>query len=247
MHLLNALPPGLLRGLFRRVLVLAPCTGSLPAASATIDWAEPQNIAGASDVSTRGRLVVAVNGTAQGHAEGVTRVNGVDFQNLDVAGANALPHLSLTFNPGRNNAKVFGSGNLEGEITKLVRGGIYGGTGPNPAPYKAAFSGLVVGASYEIQLFVNDARRNRDEDWATCLSNGRDDGADAAVVSLSNAGQGVPTGDFIVGTFVADADTQAFLFNGFRDGGVTVGAVGRAHINAIQLRLIGDAEPAEPE
>ena len=81
----------------------------------------------------------------------------------------------------------------------------------NPEVPTVTFSGLTAGDTYEIQVIVNDARGNRSAIWQQAFTNGSDDLV-ATIANLSNrdpngdlGGVVDATGDFVIGTFVADA------------------------------------------
>jgi len=213
------------------------------AQAAQIHWRTSKQIRGDSDVSTNGTLVLALNIGAPG---GVTTVNGVDFLNVNLAGANARSGFSTTV--GNFAISKFGVGNVTDAATRaLIISGTYGSG-------SVEFSGLVIGDTYEIQLFSNDARSKlgRNSKWRTLLGNGlgrslADVRATSAFTILNNSdiqGSAGYQGSYIIGTFKADATTQSFFLGGTHNGGVSF-AKNRAQINAIQLRSVAAVpEPA---
>lgn len=216
---------------------------SVKADANEIFWGFSQNITSASDVSTLGTSVLALN--ASGFSDAPVVVNSVTFQTLDVFDANGLANFSTTFNSGRNDSIAFGFGGLTGGVADLVQGGFFGGGTPTPTDITHTFSGLTVGGTYEIQLFINDSRTadGRSSDWINGLSDGNGN-LNVATLNLNNGPAGPTTGDFITGTFTADTTTQSFTTQSSTDGGVTFSATGSQNqINALQLRLLAVPEP----
>lgn len=152
-----------------------------------------------------------------------------------------------------NTGTPYGSGAIAAgqQLHYLLEGGIFGsGT--------ISLSGLMVGQMYSLQILTNDARGGtgqggRDSDWQVGFSDGSGlfdpttgvadaDSSNFAGVSILNNRDvatltGELSGNYITGSFMADATTQNFDFLGTRDGGTST-VTGTGQINALQLRAI---------
>ena len=189
------------------------------------------------DVSLNGSLVFAINGsTANGET---TTVNGVDFvsSTLGLAGAQAQAQSSgsesITTTLRQDNLSSFTDGGLTSEsIGSLIRGGWFGAASEN-ARASVNLTGLTVGETYEVQLFANDARTSRNNNFITRLDNG--DGGTGIDLELNNQPSGDRAGDFGIGIFTADSSTQSFNVTGRLNGNLNDGVV---QINALQLRIL---------
>lgn len=205
-------------------------------------------------VSTTGTLAVAFN--AINTDTGVTTVNGVPFQNaganLTAAGATATVTgtggESITLSARGITGNSFGDGefNGDGDIFALIASGAFGVD-------QVTLGGLTPGVLYEIQIIGNDARGNRSVNFVTGFGDDVNATSPSGTLQLNNspANGDPPTfpqtdaGDYIIGSFVADATTQSFPVFGSGDGGATFsggvagqGGPGQAQINAIQLRVV---------
>lgn len=192
-------------------------------------------------VSTNGIGLIALNGTV---ATGNATVNGVTFigANTDVTVTGSEGHtIVVVAGTGHNNAFQDGEFDGNAEITNLIGSGIYGAD-------SVTFGGLTPGEEYQIQLFGNDARGNRSTNYIGGVGDGTGSITAAATLLLNNspADGSAPVapqtnaGDYIIGTFTADAATQSFNVFGTNSGDVANLSIGdgRAHVNAIQLRLL---------
>eukprot|EP00752_Nemacystus_decipiens_P015012 g13368.t1 len=214
-----------------------------------------QDISADTDVSTNGVSVIAINGSFEGGdpiADGTstTTVNGVVFVDTGTEFVNAggIVGFTSTYIDNRNDSNAFGFGALTDsggdDITELIRGGLFGGGTGFTAPVTNTFSGLTIGNVYEIQLFVNDARGTRSNEWLNGLSDGAGNLDVASLrlnnsASLSDATVGPETGDYIIGTFVADATTQSFQQTSTTNGVLSGGGGSQIQLNALQLRDLG--------
>ena len=191
-------------------------------------------------VSTNGIGLVALNGTID---TGDATVNGVTFTgaNTDVTVTGSGGHTIVVVS-GTGNNNAFQDGEFDGnaEITNLIGSGIW-------AADSVTLGGLTPGEEYQIQLFGNDARGNRSTNFIGGVGDGTGSITAAATLQLNNSPTaGGPTlpetevGDSIIGTFIADAAIQSFNIFGTNSGDVANLSIGesRAHVNAIQLRLL---------
>ena len=209
----------------------------LPAAEIT--WVG-ENITDDSNVSTKGIPLFGVRGSnATG---GTTTVNGVDFMittRADLAAttlAQSPGNESMTATLGNDNLASFQAGGVGGDLAGLIEGGYWGTAGGDTAT--VTLTGLTVGVTYEIQLFTNDARTSRSIAYTMDVSDGI--GGAGVTLQLNNSPDNTNTpgqepGDYGIGTFIADSDTQTFELTGMLNGSPNAG---RTQINGFQLRLL---------
>ena len=202
---------------------------------AAIAWSGA-DITGNRDVSVNGSLVFAINGSTSTGT--TTTVNGVDFVSspLNFAGAQAQAQSpgneSISATLGTDNLSSFATGGLDsGGIGSLIQGGWWGTESGSTA--SVTLSGLTAGDLYEVQLFANDARNNRDDGFVSRLDNGA--GGAGIDLELNNQPLGGLAGDYGIGTFTADSSTQSFNVTGILNGNLNSG---RTQVNAIQLRKL---------
>ncbi|MDB0068297.1 PEP-CTERM sorting domain-containing protein [Akkermansiaceae bacterium] len=199
-----------------------------------------------------------VNGVAFTNINGAGLVgaghtnNGVTINSNDVT--NDVTTGLRVEGTSANTGTPYGSGSIAGgqQLHYLLEGGIFGsGT--------VSFSGLTIGQIYSLQILTNDARGGtgqggRDNLWQVGFGDGVTglfdlttgvadaDFSNVTGVSILNNRTPSPlvgeqSGNYITGTFTADATTQDFDFLGTRDGGQT-SRTGTGQINALQLRAI---------
>jgi hypothetical protein len=204
-------------------LLACPTLSSRVARGASITWDTPQNISGVGDVSTAGTLVGAANVGDVGVPS--TTVNGVTFQSFAAPGGNGT---SGMFTMTAGGGGVFQSNN--------------GGASPNPpfssldsnyqtllssyvvplfSPVTLTMSGLTVGMQYQFQFWSNLSSQMFGYQITATAGNS---------VSLSSNVDGANggLGQWVIGTFTADAAFQSINFIGDGDGGF---------LNGFQLRL----------
>ena len=219
-------------------------TGEL---AAQISWQTPVNLfqGDATDetfVSLNGDGLVAYNATnllGNGAIGMDTTVNGVLFTATEttntLVGANSV---SITIDQGGNNEGAFGGGQFgpNAAVVELIEGGSFN-------IQTVTLAGLTIGDTYEIQVIIQDGRGSR-ANAVTAFSDGVDNTvAASSPANLNNSNTGDPdagnTGDFIIGTFTATAETLTFQV--FGDGnstdGINFGTGGSpSAIVAMQLR-----------
>ncbi len=202
---------------------------------AAIAWSSG-DITGDDSVSTNGTSVFALSGS--GDSGSSVSVNGVSFLQSTRGNARSLAQTqspgneSITTTLGHDNTQLFDDGGL-GAVGDIIRGGWWGADSGDSA--EVTLSGLTIGDNYEVQIFSNDSRNGRDQDFITRI----DDGNGGAGIDLALSQGSRSAGDFGIGVFTADATTQSFELTGLLNGGVNEG---RIHINAIQLRNLGAVE-----
>ena len=249
--------------------ILAASLGlAATAHSAIITWQPSVNLtaSGINDtfVSTNGMGVLAFNG-----AGSTTTLNGVEFTGYYDGNGGPYPE-SPNFSHSEGGATVagdfinangsttFGAGEFAGnaDIFEVIGGALWNSS-------QIDLTGLTAGNVYEMQIIVNDARGGtgagtRDTAWEVGVSDGVNNTigvhAISAVADLNNRPFNVSAdpnlaGDYIIGTFTADAGgAQSFSLvatrAGFTPGDtLTNGSIGQAQFNAFQLRDLGPAVP----
>jgi len=199
-------------------------------------------------VNTSGTGLLAYSATATTNGSAI--VNGVDFDyatGAELAAGVTQNGVTVTYADSLDNhSTAFGDGSFayDNDIYNLIASSTWGAT-------TVTLSGLTIGQEYMLQIFGNDSRNGRHWDFETGFSDGVNNLAyslsagTAGRLSLSNrnpiSGEGEPSGDYIIGTFIANAVTQSFEINGSVDGFSSYNT-GRAQINGLQLREI--PEPA---
>lgn len=187
-----------------------------PATAATILWNAPQPISGAGDVSTTGTYFgswAPYNGGAN-----MTPINGVTFQGFDDFGmtntgfADGGNFFGSHTTPDTNYNTLLGYGAYSNGVTASFTAN---GNGSKP---------LTIGSVYQIQFWVSDARN---------LGGGtRSETINGSAPLLYPATGGM--GQYVIGTFTADATSQVFTLN----------ANASAQVNLVQLRTIPEPSAA---
>ena len=265
-------------------LAFATCVLSfVGTASAQIAWGPGVDLFGGGDnqdfVSDLGTSVLAINGTDVGNAASAmgplssTIVNGVDFVGVSGADVNAgFTQNGVTFStavsPGNNQGAFENdtnavSGFTDTGVQALISGGFF-----NFGDSAVTFSGLTVGDTYEIQIFVNDSRASRGGANTAIFS----DGVNDTVTSLANGTAGLAelnnivdntvnpdsavgdnSGDSVTGTFTVTAPdeglttgSQSFQIAGTTNinpdaGNAVAFSPSPSSIQALQLRNITNA------
>ena len=173
------------------------------ASAAVISWGTPRLISADTDVQANGVLVEALCFGA------ATTVNGVPFS----TGTALFPGLPNTYSGFASNAT-----GLSSAYQTLLGGGLWGTTSPGTI----TLGSLYAGQTYQIQLWVNDSRSsgaNRNETVT---------GSTNAVLTYNNTNATGGLGQYVIGTFTADAATQTITLQGNAS----------TQINALSLRLV---------
>jgi hypothetical protein len=200
------------------------------ASAATITWGAAQHITGAGDVSTSGTLIGAANVGDLGVPS--TTVNGVNFQSFAAPAGNGS---SGIFTMTAGGAGVFSSNTggaspnapfstLDSNYQTLLSSYVV----PLFSPVTLTMTGLVTGMQYQFQFWSNVSSQMFGYQITATAGNS---------VSLSSNVDGADggLGQWVIGTFTADAAFQSINFIGDGDGGF---------LNGFQLRLQnGNAVP----
>ena len=222
--------------------------------AATISWSVAQNITGdVAEVSTDGDFDRAYNFNATATVE----INGVNFTNVagfasvgsvgnpgshSVSGAHTFTPL-----PGSQSSTVIGntdtSASLPVSVTSagyrsllggdIRAGGANGVTTPSPSgnAWQLTLTNLAVNTTYQVQLWFNDSRANSGGSRVGAVLSSPSNVAIDYNTSPTNAAGGL--GQYITGTFTADAATQTIDFRS-NSGDENVAAM----LNGYQLRVI---------
>jgi hypothetical protein len=203
--------------------------------AALVTWSAPTNISGAADVSTTGTVVGAFNLGDTGVPSAT--VNGVLFQSFAVpsfsAGATVGNFALTTGTVILSSNSFFGDpGNapfntLPPGYQTLLSSGV--ATIDNMT---LTMSGLSIGTQYQFQWWTNAS---------TAVDNVPDTSAVAGnTVTLNSNVTATPggLGQYALGTFTADATSQAVRFDRLDPGEGGIGLV-----NAFQLRQVPPAVP----
>jgi len=278
-----------MKNFFLAALVCVVLVSTQSDLSAQITWSPAvQLIAGGDNtdfVSQNGTFVLGVNpggvDTTVGTAVFTNAGGLVNANTLRASGGVTSTQNGVTFTGDFDNVQQASTFQF-GEFTDLTVQGListacWNNTYDPATPDTVTFSGLTAGDTYEIQMIVSDGRGGsgggiRDERWEFAFTNGDDDLV--AVIGLlthrpfnDGASPGM-AGDFVIGTFVADASgTQAFSMSATRGNSFAADPVseadrfivgesidiaandpagvpsgGQVQINAMQLRNISIAD-----
>lgn len=210
--------------IYRIILCAAAALAVAGAANAaTINWLAPQKVVDANDVINTGSTFTAWTAMFEGYPPTFpsTIVNGVEFKSTDggVGDNITLAGFSGWKDPSFNGNLTpadFGSP----EYAALMQWGWWT-WGADPCT--VTLSNLTVGNEYQVQLWVQDARI-----WGVP----RNMLVDGHQINF-NQGTEDSVGNYIVGTFTADASSQVINLLGNES----------TLINAIQVRTSAVPEP----
>ena len=214
--------------------LLALAVASATSQAALVTWGAPTNIAGDSDVSTAGTLVGAINLGSTGVTS--PTVNTVAFTGLAVSGSSVTSgNFNLAFAPGSGlGDNSTGSGFAPFASLSAPYRGLLGTAGfaSGGSSVTLTMSSLTVGASYQFQFWTSYSGFIDVGGLTTATAGSAVSLSPQATLNEGGLGQ------FALGTFTANAATQAITFTG------TNPFIG-PQINGFQLRQL--APPAVPE
>jgi hypothetical protein len=230
------------------VLVLAALAVTQVQAG-VVTWQTPVTISGDTDVSTEGTLERAYN---MGGA--ATTVNGVTFghfaQNGDADGFASGTYQTWTvdnttlgdgskelYNPSSRGSTSAPFSGLSANYQSLLKDANYNTVDwSNISPLVLALNGLTIGQPYLFQSWFQDAAQAD----AYHIQNVTSGGATSATMqcNTSNADGGV--GQYVIGTFMADATSQVVTFTGL------AAPEHSTEIAGFQLRAIPSLPTPEP-
>lgn len=179
--------------------------------AASITWGSATTMAGdTADVSTTGTRVFAYN-----WANATQTVNGVPF---------TAPGSGVTMANGSVNTSAFSSpsGAAFTSAYKAILPGAYSNNSTPSTGFTVTLNNLVVGRSYQVQCWSEDARAGFGSRTTTITSVG----GNSVTLQMNTTNSAGTPGQFGLGTFTADASTQL----------ITVTGNAEAHLTALQLR-----------
>lgn len=178
------------------------------AQSAPVTWGLATTVSSDSDVITTGTFSYAYT-----LSNTTPTVNGVTF-----TGSNSTttlgPNVTIAGTSLTNNATAFGTGavgtaygNLSSGYQNLLKGADFGGATATTITLK----NLTVGKVYAVQTWVNDSRAGATATrTATITSTGGNSVSLAYYAGGTSTSPAGGVGQYTIGTFTADATTQAF-------------------------------------
>ena len=199
-------------GVWVGVLLVAVLVAGLQTAqAASIAWNSPVTVDDDLDIQNGGNVHVAADfNTAEGFGAGDGVINGISFMQVDSAGI--AGRLSHTFASGPNNGAAAYAATapvgMDLDLVELLDS--HSWNPGDPATATVTLEGLTIGRAYQIQVLGA-------VDLRTCCSMRAyepDDGA-----GNFDTGVSVQRGlvQSVIGTFTADAGTQAFLWRSLGD------------------------------
>ena len=225
----------------RSFLTMAIIVMSVTASTAAdISWGPATNIVGESNVSTLGTLVGAFNIGPTGVPD--TTVNGVLFQGFAVplfSTSATFGNFTLTRGPENVGSSFLSRSDLGSalppfsSLSAAYQTLLSSGTGTPDCSFTLTITGLSVGTIYQFQWWDNDSHLGAGV--RTIATAGPNITPGASVTLSSNTGDGGGVGgigQFAIGNFMADTDTQIISFR------CPTAPLGVNNINAFQLRVI---------
>ena len=223
-------------------LAMLPMAGS----AATINWSTSVDLlAGGNNtdfISQNGTFAVGINGgtttTTQTIGDSVftATTSAQIISGVTANGVTLIGDFASDAGP-----TTFGDGGFNGlnDIFDLLNSAVYAGT-------SLTMSGLTIGNQYEIQLMGNDARGTNRSGYMIGVTDDATLDVFSRVANLNNfTAASELSGDYLIGTFTADAASQTFRMGGTRAGNYVDGQAydnpngGQAQINALQVRDLG--------
>lgn len=190
---------------------------SSSALGAVITWSSPTTVSGDSDVSTAFPTFGAwhfLNGGAN------TSVNGVTFTDFfSSINGQALASGQPNFTGGDNEGNSIGAfGGDTSPFTSLSSGyqtllsrGLFKADGNSATTL--TLNGLTIGQQYRVQIWVNDSRDLPNVWQRTALIADGIGGNFSGPLSYNAAQASGGVGQFVIGTFTADATSQLLLIS----------------------------------
>ena len=215
------------------VVAIAATKGATPAqAEAPITFGMPTTISADTDVFNKGTLLYAYGfgnpaaaNTSLGVVNGVNFLNAGSFSNGQLSSGNG--NVTVT-----NFSNTFASGAPTGVSTaygSVLSNCVFVSTDNSGA---LTLGNLTAGTSYKVELFADDstAGNNGSQRNETIT-----DGSGDSVILKSNSGTGGggSAGQFVIGSFTANATTEVLNFPSF---------TGAAYLNALSVEVV--PEPA---
>jgi PEP-CTERM motif len=205
---------------------------SLHSARADITWGTPQTISGDTDIQTNGTVFAAYAVGSAGVPS--TTVNGVLFSSFVAPATSSsvtVGNVTLSTTSGvtvNGHTNIFGVGgapfaNLSAAYQTLISSGA-NPTANSPAPpMTVTIAGLTLGASYQVEYWVNDSRSG--SSVKTEMITG------GPTLSFNNGSSGNDeggVGQFVIGKFTAGSASESFTITG-------TGMTEASQINALEV------------
>lgn len=217
------------RRILQRSILPALALISPMAQGANINWGAAQNITGESNVSTTGTLLGAFNVGDIGVPS--TTVNGVSFQSFQApAGNGTVGNFSTT--SGTSFASNTAAGSPSAPFSGLTAAyqTLLMSRVALLSPLTLTISGLVSGTQYQFQCWSNNS--SNANQYTTTATAGNSVDLTSNVNGLTGG-----LGQFVIGSFTADAAMQTVTFSPDEAG----------YLNAFQLRQLSGPTNGVPD
>lgn len=203
----------------------------LSRAQAVITWGTPTFISDDADVAPVDTRIWAYN---FGNVSVSPVVNGVTFTGYASNTGNSDFTLTTVGSSIYQNATAFGNTgafytSLSSDYQNLLRSATYW-SGYTTHTQTMTLQNLIVGATYQIQFWVNDSRASYHNTEVVSFSDALTDGN---TVEVRYSDNGATLGQYVIGTFTAAETTQVIYLGPYSP-----------QINAATLGLVTIPEPA---
>ena len=223
------------------LLLYATLALAIPLQAATVVWDTPTAITDSSEVATTGTTVLAVQ--AERNAPAPRTVNGVTFTPASHTDGTAEPYTQggVTFTPTTTSTGLGANMNatdpfLGSKVLTGADGAAYGAMIANAFEVTGGgtvtLTGLTDGQEYLVQFWAADFRQ-----YTSDRSISIDGSPELEFLGGNGSSTSSGRGNFITGTFTADATSQVFPV-------AVAGADNVAMFNAFQLRAVPEPSVA---
>jgi len=224
---------------YRTLLIslLASILGGGSLSAAAITWGTATTISADSEILTTGPLVYAYHFTQSSTTD--YSINGVTFTAFPVSSSSSSKTLGFVTVAGGALDSTDGGARMtltapinapSIDYQLMLGGGIIEVTPyPTPDPYTLTLGGLTIGQSYRLQIWSN----NSDSFFQALPQNAKTvlTAGNSATLDMNSTNNPGGLGQWVIGTFTANATTQTITIDG-------LGANDFAVLNAVQLRLV---------
>jgi autotransporter-associated beta strand protein len=184
------------------LLAAASFALAVSAGASNITWQSPQAISASTDVNTQGTLFTSKS------TGGDYTVNGVFFTTANV-------NFAESFNTGAvgfmNGQTYIGTNDTDGQNYAGLMNVAHLFNPDSNAEATITFSNLTTNQEYLVQLWVADYRGYPNDRYLT-LTGGSNTSGQLKYLDSDNSNGGIH-GSYVIGTFSADATSQAILIN----------------------------------
>jgi hypothetical protein len=202
------------------------------AQAATINWTGQGTITGNAFLSLAGTPANEVYGVDFNGVGSLMTANNYSFGsgNFTIAGS-----------PGGFNGYLNGQNSDDASLNTILANGVYGSLANN----SGTLLNLTIGQTYNVLAFIDDNRGPGVTGAGGTLFQVNGDAGNTSPTQLygtyTSGTPGSPLGGYILGTFTADATTQAFSVQ--NDNQLGTFATGNAQYNGILLEVAPVPEP----